>query len=102
MKAWTRCTKAAEAPNQDFNFLRHMKNYVQFDKLIANAVKNKAINHLWYLSDETIAFSLFDKNICNTQKKQMAENILLLADNDESTDSCKRFTITFAIRNNCW
>lgn len=75
VKPWFSSGKAVEAPNNDFNFLRKVYEFRKVDSEISAAVQKTFCNHLWYLSDETIAFSLFDLNVSITEKKRMASII---------------------------
>lgn len=69
VKAWFSSGKAVEAPNNDFNFLREVYEFRKVDSEISAGVQKSFCNHLWYLSDETIAFSLFDLNVSIAEKK---------------------------------
>lgn len=75
VKAWFSCPRAIEAPNNDMHFLRDIYEYRKVDKEISAAVQKTFCNHLWYLSDECIAFSLFDSNVSVEEKKRMASII---------------------------
>lgn len=73
VKAWYNCTRAIEAPNQDLNFLKAGANY--FDPIESQKLVAKFCGHLWYLSDEAVAFALFDSNVALDTKRKMAKAI---------------------------
>lgn len=82
IKAWFTSTKAIEAPYNDMLFLKNLSEYEAIDKTISTHTVKKFCNHLWYLSSECIAFSLFDSNVPVSEKAKMAK-ILLDEENDE-------------------
>ena len=51
---------AEKTPYQDLCFLRTLKGYENMDKVISQAALSKFCQHLWYLSEEIAALSLFD------------------------------------------
>lgn len=84
-KAWTRCSFALEAPKQDLDFIKNVIKFEEVDDQISSAVLRKIRGHLWYLSDETIALSLFDDNVTVAEKNQLRQAILEQPPPDEST-----------------
>ena len=60
VKQWLGCSLAVKAPYQDLWFLKTLKGYEKVDKLISQAALSKFCQHLWYLSEEIAALSLFD------------------------------------------
>lgn len=75
VKAWLNCPVASLAPYQDFSFIREIYNFKSFDYKISEAVIKKFSNHLWYLSDECIALSLFDESVPYETKKIISYKI---------------------------
>lgn len=75
VKAWFECTNALLAPLQDLNFIKHAIKYAETDSIISKAVLNKMSNHLWYLSEETIALAFFDSNVSFEEKRKMVANL---------------------------
>lgn len=76
-KAWFSSMNAIEAPLNDINFLKQLVAYKIDDQLVAETAIRKLINHLWYLSDECAALSIFDERISDEGRKNMAQKILL-------------------------
>lgn len=76
VKYWFKCPIAPEAPNNDLEFLKNIIGFIEVDKELSEAVIKKFSGHLWYLSDELIALSFFDKNISDEIKIKMTEKIL--------------------------
>lgn len=83
-KAWTRCSHAVEAPKQDLIFFKRLFEYETVDKELSKAVLHKVKNHLWYLSPETVALSLFDDNVTVEEKNEIRETILSQPPPDDS------------------
>lgn len=75
VKAWTRCTHAAEAPQQDLNFLKDIHKYTEIDPQISAVIMKKFGTHLWYLSEETIALAFFDDTVSLENKRKMCETL---------------------------
>ena len=76
MKAWFCATSAIEAPSNDINFLKELVKYKNNDKVLAEQAIHKFINHLWYLSEECAAFSIFDERISDEIRGKMAKKLL--------------------------
>ena len=86
-KAWLTCTDAAAAPSNDlelFKLLLNVENNVlknpkswpsHFYSLVSNARK-KLENHLWYLSERLVIFSLFSEQVPVSEKKKMTAALL--------------------------
>lgn len=83
VKAWFTCTKAVEAPYNDMTFLKGICDYETVDKILSVAVSKTFSNHLWYMSSECIAFSLFDSNVPIAQKNEMAKFLSSCSVDDE-------------------
>lgn len=94
VKGWFRCTLARAAPNQDFVFLQELNEYKNTDGPLANAVINKIVNHLWYLSDEAIALAFFDSNLSVELRGAMAVRFLQIENEFvEENEGCKRIQL---------
>lgn len=57
-------------------FLRRLHDYQKDNRKIADIAIKKFINHLWYLSDECIAFAIFDNRVTIEEKRKMALKIM--------------------------
>lgn len=75
VKAWFNCTKGISAPNQDLKFIKDVIAYSEIDEAISDIVVKRFSTHLWYLSEETIAFAFFDPAVPDREKKNMVENL---------------------------
>lgn len=71
VEEWFVCTDAKTAPNQDYQFIRDVIRYKDIDSKVSEVVLKKMTNHLWYLSEATVALSFFDEHISNREKKRM-------------------------------
>jgi len=88
VKAWFGAPNAATAPYQDFNFIKDVYNY--YDSDVSKIILKKFYGHLWYLSDEAIGFSFFDKNVSADLKKKMVK---ALTSNDGSDEIVKKISV---------
>ena len=64
-----------KAPYQDLCFLKTFKGYKNVDKVISQAALSKLCQHLWYLSEEIAALSLFDDAVDNETKVRIVANL---------------------------
>ncbi|KAF0714990.1 Uncharacterized protein FWK35_00031556, partial [Aphis craccivora] len=71
-EAWFSSTNAITAPMNDIYFLKTLNAYKMDDKEVAEKAISKIINHLWYLNEESAAFSIFDERINNETQMKMA------------------------------
>lgn len=55
--------------------MKDVIGYTHIDPSILPKILDKMKNHLWYLSDETIAFAFFDPTVSVDEKKRMANNL---------------------------
>lgn len=85
VRAWTRCTNALEAPQQDLNFLKEIHAYSNTDRAISEVVTKKFGTHLWYLGDETIALAFFDDKVSFEEKRAMRRALDRQPEKDDST-----------------
>lgn len=84
-KAWFKCAYPLEAPKNDLEFFKSIIKYKAIDKKIHSAVMKKIPGHLWYLSPESIALSLFADNVSLQEKRLMRLTLLSQPPSDEST-----------------
>lgn len=63
--------------------IQDMIAYKKENNVIAMAALDKLSNHLWYLSEETVAMALFDSNISSATKQKMVENMNSQVSDDE-------------------
>lgn len=87
---WFNCMNAIEAPLNDIIFLKKLVSYKNINKKIAEVAIKKFINHLWYLNDECILFSLFDERIKIEEKRKMVE--ILKENNDDNIEPLKKLS----------
>ena len=80
--AWFAAPLAVKAPQSDFELLKKISSFKDYDSKISEAALKKLLNHLWYLSPEPIAFSFFDDDVSNETKKRMSA--ALFRDDDEA------------------
>ena len=83
--AWLKCNIGMDAPINDLNFLHDMLRYKNEDLTVADTAFNKFSSHQCYLTQETVAFSLFSQHplLTNEMKESMAFQLLLILPPDE-------------------
>lgn len=70
-KHWNRCPNAIDAPINDLLLMKELDAYKIIDIEIANAALRAHNRHLWYLSDELAALSVFSNKVSNEVKFDM-------------------------------
>lgn len=85
VKAFMLCENAIRAPYDDLNLLKSVHDFRKIDDEISSAVEKKLFAHLWYLSDENVAFAFFDPNVPVESKRRMVDRLL----NNDDDDSMK-------------
>lgn len=91
IKVWFGCTKSIECANQDLNFLRAAHEFSYIDKTISEAVIGKMMNHLWYLTADTVGLAFFDSNVSLETKRKMV-GCLTAMDPAVSFVECRRYS----------
>lgn len=77
IKVWFRCTNAIDAPLQDLTFIQDAIKYSETNPEISEVILKKMSNHLWYISEETVALAFFDSNISFEEKREMVKKLKL-------------------------
>ena len=80
IKNWFSAPIAIRAPVNDLLFIKALYDYKGIDSEVAESVLRKFKNHLWYLTPEICAISLFDKEVSIDIKRKMVE---AMQENDE-------------------
>lgn len=62
-KHWTEAPLAASHPRNDFALLEKLDGNNAINYTVAKAALAKMVNHLWYLSEELVALSLYDTQV---------------------------------------
>lgn len=83
-------TNATEAPNQDLTFIKEIHKFENTEEQISKAVIKKMCGHLWYLSSEAVALSLFDDNVSVEDKTKIANIMLSSTSTVNKVIGCKR------------
>lgn len=92
IKAWFTSGNAIAAPNHDLNFMKDIYKYQTIDPEISKLAVKKFCNHLWYLSDETIALALFDQCVSLNEKRKMTKQLVsYMMVSEEDSPSVKRY-----------
>mgnify|MGYP003492342303 FL=1 len=71
--AWYQAPYAPFAPRLDLQLLKDIMEYKAFNTAVAHVALKKFLGHLWYLSEELVAFAFFDDAVSHDTKRQMVE-----------------------------
>jgi hypothetical protein len=72
---WYQATSAICAPRLDLTMLQDLWALKDTHDAIASVALRKMLGHLWYLSEELIAFAFFDDQVSLSTKRKMAAAI---------------------------
>lgn len=75
IRVWFGCTNAIAAPLQDLNFIKDTIAYAKTDSKVSEAVIKKMSNHLWYISEKTVALAFFDSKVSFDEKRRMVQRL---------------------------
>lgn len=87
VRPWFNAPNACFAPRQVLQFLLDLYAYKAIDQKLSEVTFKKYINHLWYLSPETIGFAFFDGNISDDSKIKMVQALKNDIDSNEDIDT---------------
>lgn len=73
--AWYKCVDSVHSPFHDLTFIKRSIKYAQIDKDISSIILKKMSNHLWYLSQEAVAFSFYDPAVPLDAKRRMVVSL---------------------------
>jgi len=57
------------SPRNYLQLLKNLKKYEEVNVMISKKAMKKFLSHLWYLSEELIAFAFFDENDSSEKKE---------------------------------
>jgi len=72
--------------------LRKLVSYKDINPSIANVAIKKFCNHLWYLNEESVMFSIFDERISIEDKRKIVQ-IILQENYEEDLEVLKKITL---------
>ena len=75
LKAWTTATEGVLAPASDVALLQQLTAFEENDKEVANVASKKLASHLWYLSEELVALSLFDDSVPHDMRAKIVQKM---------------------------
>lgn len=95
-KYWFTAPVSCMAPANDLQMLKDLVLFEKYNQTLAKVAIKKMLGHLWYLSEELIAFAFFDDRISFETKRKM----ILALDKEGLESRPKRITLEFeAIEN---
>ena len=66
----------AMAPAVDLQYLSLMNIYKEVDEKVAIVATQSIFNHLWYLTEEIVIFSLFDERLSDELRQEMVDTLI--------------------------
>nr|XP_042913418.1 uncharacterized protein LOC122273416 [Parasteatoda tepidariorum] len=91
MKAWFRCSNAADAHFIDLEFLKHLNLVKNECKEISKAASNGLKRHLWYLNGNIVMLTLFSCHVSTEDKVLMVDKLFKIDKHIEDvTNASKR------------
>lgn len=85
VESWYSATNPATAPRVDLQFSKRLKEFASVDKNASGAALKKFVNHLWYLSEELIPLALFDEDLPEADRRELAESLEQRVGDDDPT-----------------
>ena len=73
--------------------MQELLDYQDIDPEISQTTAKKFSNHLWYLGSENVALFIFDDNVPEKMKRNMAKAILKTSQDDEEDNQVKRYIL---------
>jgi hypothetical protein len=89
LKAWFEAALPTAAPLNDLLLLKNLQQYKTANSTVANAALKKLAGHLWYLSEELVAFAFFDERVPIDTKAKMIQAL----QNEGNENLPKRVTV---------
>ena len=80
---WFTCTQSIAAPRHDLEFMKTLIDYQKVNKRIALAAQTKFQNHLWYLSEVSLGFAIFDEHLSFEERNKIVHSIQKNVADDE-------------------
>ena len=71
--SWFTASHTIQAPLNDLKYFGRLKLYKSINSTVANVAIKTLCHHTWYLSEQLIAFSFFDDQICADTKGEMVQ-----------------------------
>ena len=75
VKAWIACPLACDAPVNDLQLFKHIKQYVEVNKVVSDTALKKLEHHLWYVGPELVPLALFSNKVSVEQKRRIIERM---------------------------
>lgn len=69
--AWIKAPLAAEAPSNDLQLWRDLKQYEAVDKEISTSTLKVLERHLWYISEDLVGLAIFSDQVTSREKKDI-------------------------------
>ena len=71
VNVWFTAGVPSSAPRTDLQLLKDLWSYREINQTVADLALKKMLGHLWYLSEELVAFSFFDAQVTSETKRKM-------------------------------
>jgi len=75
VKAWISCPLASDAPVNDLQLYKNIKQYAEVNKAVADAALKNIDRHLWYVGPELVPLALFSNKVSVEEKRRIIEHM---------------------------
>ena len=75
-KAFLQSRLATISPALDLKYLSMMSLYKKENDIAATAAIKAILNHLWYLTEELVVFSIFDRELADSLRQSLVVKLL--------------------------
>ena len=72
---WITATVPASAPCHDLNLIKSILQFKEINQRAAKGALKDIGNHIWYLTEELLPFSLFSNSVSEDTKAKIAKTI---------------------------
>ena len=93
LKSWYTAPVPCSAPQNDLELLKVLVKYKEVDEKVASNATTKMLNHLWYLSEELVAFAFFDDDV----SIEMKNKIRMALEKPSESNNIKKSTLNIAV-----
>jgi hypothetical protein len=90
-KWWFTCKKAVDAPYNDLQLLRRLRQYEMVDKNISESAVRAFNRHMWYLTAEMVPLSLFSTLVPPSERQAIADALLKVQPASELRSPLNRY-----------
>jgi hypothetical protein len=92
---WLTSTSVVDAPWHDLQLFQNLLKYEKINSIISSSALKAVKRHLWYLCSEMLPLALFSDLVPDSERKYLAEQLLLVQPADAMAIPTQRFGTGF-------